>query len=351
MRRWWLGAIGVVALAGCAGQEVRRRADRVAELISVARERGAERCAPIELAIAVAHQEFVRIELDEGDYFRASDEVERAEQSAAEAIRRTPAGGCDRTARRDRDGDGIGDDVDECVDRPEDKDSFADQDGCPDPDNDNDGLADLVDSCTDQAEDKDGFGDSDGCPDEDNDQDKFADRVDQCPDTAEDLDGRNDDDGCPDCDDDGDGVPECPEARDKCPNVAGKAPDGCSPYQNIVVTDQRIELKQAVYFLAGRAVIRSVSFAMLGEVAQALRDNPTIRLRIEGHTDSQGKESYNLRLSRTRASAVLQHLIRSGIEPSRLESEGYGEMKPIADNRTAEGRGQNRRVEFVITSR
>ena len=82
---------------------------------------------------------------------------------------------------------------------------------------------------------------------------------------------------------------ECPEPIDKCPGEKGAPPDGC-PYKNVVVTDTRIEIEQTIFFETGRATIKSVSFALLDEVAQALEDNPSIRVRIEGHTDSQGKD-------------------------------------------------------------
>ena len=270
-------------------------------------------------------------------------------------MRKSPRGKCLRVAAApaagDRDGDGIPDQRDECPELPEDKDGFEDQDGCPDKDNDGDGLADAVDECPDKPEDKDDFEDQDGCPDEDNDKDKLADKVDQCPNQAEDADGKTDDDGCPDCDDDGDGVLECPEANDKCPDEKGAPPDGCSKYKNVVVTDTRIEIKQTIFFETGRATIKVVSHELLDEVARALQDNPSIRVRIEGHTDSQGKDGYNLRLSRTRAASVRRYLMGRGVQGRRMVSKGYGETRPISDNRTAEGRGENRRVEFVITRR
>jgi len=98
---------------------------------------------------------------------------------------------------RDRDRDGVGDLTDRCPSDPEDKDGFADRDGCPDPDNDGDMIPDLRDACPDVAEDLDGFADEDGCPDPDNDGDGIPDSTDLCPRSAEDLDGFADEDGCP----------------------------------------------------------------------------------------------------------------------------------------------------------
>ena len=341
-------------LGGCAGVRMRTRVTTVDRVIDAARESGAQTCAPVELALAEAHLDFASLELDEGDYYRAKQEISVAEDNAREALRKSPRDRCRAVASGpgDRDGDGIADDRDECPTRPEDVDGFEDKDGCPEADNDSDGIPDTLDLCPEQPEDRDGHEDQDGCPDEDNDGDGLADRIDQCPDQAEDKDGNEDDDGCPDCDDDGDGVTECPEPLDRCPGVAGRAPDGCpGDYKNVVVTDTHIELKQTIFFDTGRATIKRVSFPLLDEVARALADRPKVKVRIEGHTDSQGKDPYNLRLSRSRAAAVREYLMGRGIAADRMVSEGYGETRPIADNRTAAGRAQNRRVEFVITDR
>jgi hypothetical protein len=117
---------------------------------------------------------------------------------------------------RDRDGDGINDNQDQCPTEPEDKDGFEDTDGCPDRDNDGDAIADKDDKCPNQAEDMDGFQDTDGCPDPDNDGDGVDDAHDQCPDKKETMNGFKDDDGCPDePDKDNDGVPD---SRDQCPD-------------------------------------------------------------------------------------------------------------------------------------
>ena len=349
--RGCLVLLAAALASGCGGTALRGRSSAVAKVIEAARSGGAQICAPVELALAESHNDFAGIDLDEGDYYRALEELEIAEKNAHEALRKSPRGKCLRVAAvtpADRDGDGIPDARDECVDRPEDKDGYQDTDGCPENDNDSDGLVDKVDECPDQPEDKDDFEDQDGCPDDDNDQDKLADKVDQCPNQAEDADGNADDDGCPDCDDDGDGVLECPEPNDKCPGQKGQPPDGCG---RVVVTDTKIEITETIFFETGRATIKSVSFSLLDEVARALQANPSIRIRIEGHTDSQGKDRYNLKLSRARAKAVRKYLVRRGVAGRRMVSQGYGETRPISDNRTAEGRAENRRVEFVITRR
>jgi len=352
-------ALVAIALVGCAGSVVRERTSAVDELITTARDNGAIRCAPRELAMAEAHNDFARQDLDEGDYYEAKRQVEIAEANAQAAVTKSPRDRCNPSGRPvvatgpgDADGDKILDDVDECPQKPEDYDNYQDRDGCPEEDNDADGIADKIDDCPMEPEDRDGRDDTDGCPDPDNDKDGIADKIDQCPDEPEDADGFEDDDGCPDCDNDKDGVPECPQPVDKCPTEAANTADGCPPkYQLITVTEQKIELKQTVYFDTRKATIKPVSFPLLNEVALALKDNPTIQVRIEGHTDSQGSDRFNLKLSKKRADSVRSYLIKKGIDPLRMVAEGYGETVPIADNRTKGGRDQNRRVEFVITSR
>jgi len=357
-------ALALSASLSCGGGELRGRTAAVHEVIQKARQNGAYRCAPEELARAEAHVAFAEQELAEGDYYRARQELEIADTSANDAVRKSPRERCApdvaivdepkqqlQITRLDSDGDGLTDDVDECPKEPEDVDGFKDRDGCPELDNDADGILDEKDNCPIVAEDIDQFDDVDGCPEDDNDQDGLVDRIDQCPNDAEDKDGFEDDDGCPDKDNDKDKVVDWPDADDKCPNEFAETPDGCpQKYQLIVVTKDRIELKQTIYFEFKKAVIKPVSFALLDEVALALTDNPKIMVRIEGHTDAVGNDKTNLKLSQKRADAVRTYLVKKGIDPARMEAMGYGETVPIADNRTQEGRDQNRRVEFVITS-
>jgi OOP family OmpA-OmpF porin len=350
----WLIALVALAGAGCAGSKVRAQTAATAQLIATARATGAERCAPVELAMAESHNDFALHALDEGDYHDARREALVAETNAQLAIEKSPAARCvDKDAPPpgpgDSDGDGVPDNVDQCPRVPEDKDGFQDDDGCPDDDNDGDGIADKQDKCPSEAEDRDGFEDDDGCPELDNDGDGIPDKLDKCPLEPEDKDGFEDDDGCPDPDNDKDGVAD---AADRCPNESGAPPDGCpKKYNLVVVTEKKIELKQTVFFETGRARIRTVSNPLLNEVAQALNDNPTIKVEIQGHTDSQGADAFNLKLSEQRAQAVQVYLIKRGVTSDRMVAKGYGEGVPIADNRTAAGRSQNRRVEFVITSR
>lgn len=338
---------------GCAGQTVRRQAAATTTLIATARDNGAQNCAPVELAMAESHNDFANHALDEGNYYEARREAEIAEKNARAAIEKSPKEKCVEKVVEpgpsDQDGDGIVDKDDECPRAPEDKDGYADEDGCPEPDNDADGINDPDDKCPLEPEDRDGHEDADGCPDPDNDGDGLADTIDQCPIEAEDKDNFEDDDGCPDTDNDRDGIGD---VDDKCPLEPGVPPDGCpKKYKNIVVTQKKIELKQTVYFDTNKATIKRVSYALLDEVAQAMQDNPTIKVDIEGHTDSQGGDAKNLKLSQARAESVKAYLVGRGVTADRMNPRGFGENVPIADNRTAAGRSQNRRVEFVITSR
>ncbi len=343
-------ALLVLTLVGCAGSTVRTQTAANDGLIATARDHGAQRCAPVELAMAESHNDYASHALDEGNYFDAKREADVAETNANSAIEKSPKDRCNPPAKPgDRDGDGITDDIDRCPDEPEDKDGFQDEDGCPDPDNDFDGIPDAKDKCPNDPEDKDGFQDEDGCPDPDNDGDGLADKIDACPNDPEDKDGFQDEDGCPDPDNDKDGILD---KDDKCPNEPGQPPDGCPhKYNLVVVTEKKIELKQTVYFDFNKASIKSVSFPLLNEVAQAMADNPKIKVEVQGHTDSVGDDNYNLKLSQSRAESVRAYMIKRGVSSDRMVPKGYGENVPIADNRTKEGRDQNRRVEFVITER
>ncbi len=346
--RGWIVVIALIA--ACAGSSLRDKTATTADVIVKARANGAQRCAPVELAMAESHNDFANHALDEGNYYEARREAGVAETNAQLAFDKSPKEKCtDKAGPGDLDGDGILDDVDKCPRAPEDKDDFEDQDGCPDLDNDKDNIADKIDNCPNDPEDRDNYEDDDGCPDLDNDHDGIADKIDQCPNDPEDKDNFEDDDGCPDPDNDKDGIVD---ADDKCPLEPGVPPDGCpKKYNLVVVTEKKIELKQTVFFDTNKATIKPVSFPLLTEVAQAMKDNPTIKVDVEGHTDSQGNDAFNLKLSQRRAESVKKFLVGKGVAQDRMNPKGYGENVPIADNRTADGRAQNRRVEFVITSR
>ena len=352
-----LAAAGT-ALPGCIGQQVRGQANGVQDIVKNARKNGAYYCAPKELALAEAHLHRTRNELDLGNLIPAREHISIADTNARLAFKNSPPEKCTPKVvlpapkRVDTDGDGCYDDEDKCPKEPEDKDGFQDDDCCPDPDNDQDGILDGADQCPNVPEDKDGFKDADGCPDTDNDQDGIPDATDRCPLKPEDRDGYMDGDGCPDLDNDSDRIPD---VRDACPNQAedydgDKDTDGCPDlYKLVVVTDKKIELKQKVYFATAKDRILPRSFALLTEVAKVLKDRPKIHVRIEGHTDSRGRDRYNQRLSQRRADSVRRFMMQKGIDSGRMVSIGYGETRPIGSNRTRAGRAMNRRVEFFIT--
>lgn len=117
----------------------------------------------------------------------------------------------------------------------------------------------------------------------------------------------------------------------------------------VVLTDSNIQIGEKVQFEFGKSEILPVSYSLLDEVAQVLRDNPQIeRVRVEGHTDAVGGHAFNLELSRQRAQAVKAYLVKQDIAKKRLVAQGYGPDQPLASNDTDEGRERNRRVEFNI---
>mgnify|MGYP001089366281 CR=1 FL=1 len=105
-----------------------------------------------------------------------------------------------------------------------------------------------------------------------------------------------------------------------------------------------------ILFNTNSADLTKLSTAMLDNFAEYLMENPKIQIRIEGHTDNIADANFNIKLSKKRAQKVYRYLIKKGIKRTRMNYEGYGETKPIADNNTEKGRAKNRRTEFVITA-
>ena len=313
--------------SGCAhAREVDRGIADVQHRLERVLSAGAYYCAPRELALARAHLEFARADLERGHPSEAGDHLDQASLNARAAARLSPPDRCaapgaavteiPHTSGPDGDRDGISDDEDGCPTVAEDQDGFQDGDGCPEPDNDQDGVIDALDHCPNQAEDKDGYQDSDGCPDPDNDQDGIAD------------------------------------ASDRCPLEPGSAADhGCPrlKYDKLEILPHALQLDEPVVFGDDTATIRSVSFPLLEGVVQALKEHSKIKLEIQAHTDSVGDDDHNMKLSQARAEAVKRYLVDHGIDASRLTAKGYGETRPIESNRTSRGREINRRVELVRT--
>ena len=237
----------------------------------------------------------------------------------------------------DPDRDGIVGAADRCPTDAEDVDAFSDDDGCPDPDNDNDKVLDVADRCRDVP----GIVELEGCPDPDTDGDTVVDRLDACPQTP----GVPALQGCPDRDAD-----TVTDAVDNCPDEPGPVENqGCKTKQLVKITGGKLEILDIVYFALNKALIQKRSNRLLDDVAAVLVAHPEItKVQIEGHTDSQGNDAYNKKLSQQRADAVMAYLVKKGVSRDRLEAMGYGEEKPKDTNDTKEGRAVNRRVEFTI---
>ncbi len=233
---------------------------------------------------------------------------------------------------RDLDADGVFDGVDACP-------AIAGLEafkGCPPPDADDDGVIDSQDECPAVKGPP-----PTGCPTIDVDGDGLLEPADRCPKVA----GPKALAGCPDTDVDG-----VPDVDDLCPKVPGKKEErGCPIYKAVVVREDRIEIRQKIFFAFGLATILPKSDFVLGEVVQALKDRPGLCVRIEGHTDNVGAAERNLALSAGRAKAVLDYLVQYGLDRGTLTSAGYGSSQPLESNATPDGRERNRRVEFVIS--
>lgn len=144
----------------------------------------------------------------------------------------------------------------------------------------------------------------------------------------------------PPMDTDGDGVPD---ELDKCAGTPAGFKvdlDGCIVQQSVVL--------QAVDFETGSDRLTPTSRATLDAVGAALTGQPTLKIEIDGYTDSKGNALANLRLSERRARAVLEYLVGRRVSRANLSAKGFGQARPIADNTTEEGRAQNRRVEFQV---
>jgi len=103
-----------------------------------------------------------------------------------------------------------------------------------------------------------------------------------------------------------------------------------------------------VNFEFNSSKITPESYPILFDAAKTLLENPSLNVEIQGYTDNIGSEEYNKKLSQKRADAVKNYLISKGVSANRLKAVGYGEANPVADNKTAEGRAMNRRIEFKI---
>lgn len=261
-----------------------------------------------------------------------------------------------RFGGKDTDGDGIYDKDDACPDVP----GLEEFNGCPD--SDSDGIEDAKDDCPNEA----GLAEFNGCPDADS--DGVADKDDDCPNVA----GLKALNGCPDADGDGiaDKDDKCPneagpsanggcpwpdtdgdsvlDKDDQCPEVAGTVANNGCPEVTEEVQKTLNEYARTILFDTGKSSIKDESESVLKDIIAILNEYPTAKFTVEGHTDSVGRESTNMRLSEARALSVKDYLVANGVDQFRLSSKGYGESTPIASNKTKAGRAQNRRVEINL---
>jgi OmpA-OmpF porin, OOP family len=230
----------------------------------------------------------------------------------------------------DRDGDGIPDKDDACPDHP----GPAALKGCPD--QDGDGIPDKDDDCPTKA----GPASLRGCPDRDG--DGIPDKDDRCPDEA----GPAHLKGCPDRDNDG-----VPDIDDRCPDQPGPASNkGCPELKKEEKAIIQMAI-QSVQFLSNSATLTGDSYPLLDQLVGVLLQNPAYHCEIAGHTDATGTPEHNQDLSERRARACYDYLLSKGVPSGRLSHSGWGQTRPIADNRTPEGRRANRRVEFDLQVR
>jgi outer membrane protein OmpA-like peptidoglycan-associated protein len=181
-------------------------------------------------------------------------------------------------------------------------------------DRDGDRVPDNDDFCPDQ------FGEAPrGCPTvclDDNDADGLANPEDKCPNDPETRNGFEDADGCPD------------EVPPELEELAG--------------------IMEGINFDTDKDTIKSDSRPRLDNAVTVMKKYPDIRIRIVGHTDTQGSYRHNIDLSKRRAKSVKQYMVDNGIDDSRIETQGVGPDQPVDTNDTTEGRARNRRIEFLI---
>lgn len=284
----------------------------------------------------------------------------------------TPAGakvasnGCPENM--DTDGDGVADTQDKCAATP--KGAAVDATGCvPTTDSDGDGVPDVNDLCPNTLAGAAVL--SNGC-EMDSDSDGIPDSRDRCAGTPGGT--KVGSDGCA-VDSDGDGVSDI---LDRCPNTkagakvdaagceaagattapapaaegaataaaaASKAP-ASAPTVVPTTPGESIVLK-GVNFESGSAKLTRDSLFVLNNVADQLKSGK-VKVEVSGHTDTSGAAAINRALSQRRAEVVMSYLVAKGVPAENLSAKGYGPDKPVADNKTATGRAQNRRVELKV---
>jgi OOP family OmpA-OmpF porin len=276
---------------------------------------------------------------------------------AAEQEEGTTAGERETAKIRDRDNDGIPDDMDACPDTAGQPDADPTKDGCPPSDRDGDGVRDAEDACPGVPGVRNVDATKNGCP-EDRDGDGVADAVDACPDVpgvASEVAKSN---GCPaDRDGDGivDGVDACPDAKGEpssdpktngCPKGAATEP---------VAPAKEPEAGEHVLFPASKwsfvDIVKPPGDKLVVAIQHALSSAEVDHVEVQGHTDDSREDAGSDQISLRRAETVRGWLIVKGVPADKLVAKGYGSTRPIADNRQSQGRDKNRRVQFVLVKR
>jgi outer membrane protein OmpA-like peptidoglycan-associated protein len=249
----------------------------------------------------------------------------------------------------DTDGDGIVDKEDKC---PTVKGVRANN-GCP-LDTDGDGIIDAEDRCPSVA----GVRENAGCP-ADTDGDGIIDAEDKCPTVA----GVRENKGCP-ADTDGDGIID---SEDACPTVVGIASlKGCQAPKDAdgdgvidaddllpniagLVALQGVPDNLVIYFDTDQFSLTAESIALLDPVSALLKAQPSLKLKLTGHTDSRQSVQYNVELSKNRVFETRKYLIKHEVKAKRMKVAWFSELVPAAPNNTVDGMKLNRRVELKIT--
>ena len=229
----------------------------------------------------------------------------------------------------DTDKDGIQDSADSCPDVA----GLAEFNGCPD--TDGDGIIDSEDACVDVK----GTKIMKGCPDADG--DGVDDKDDNCPSVK----GDKANGGCPWPDTDGDKVLD---KDDKCPTVAGTIANNGCPEVSDDTMKKLNDYGKTILFNSGKSSFQKQTIPVLKAMSAILKEYPTAKFSLEGHTDNTGSDALNQKLSEERAAAVKNFLVENGIDASRLSSKGFGESAPVDSNKTAKGKANNRRVEVKL---
>lgn len=280
------------------------------------------RLANVDVPTHIFHQAGLKFQFGAKD--RDDDGIIDAEDSCPDVKGLAAFQGCP-----DSDSDGIQDSADAC---PEEAGS-PEMNGCPDQDGDT--VADKDDACIDVA----GLPVLKGCPDADG--DGIADQNDKCPTVK----GEKANGGCPWPDTDGDKVLD---KDDKCPTLAGTVANNGCPEVSEDTMKKLNDYAKTILFDSAKSSFQKQTYPVLQAIVAILKEYPSAKFALEGHTDSDGKDQTNLLLSQSRAAAVRTFLIDNGIAADRLTSEGFGETKPVATNATKAGKAQNRRVEVKL---